>query len=431
MFSQLFVLTARGDALIFRDYRGDLEQKCTEIFYNNIKTSRGNQAPCFNINGVNYIFVHTADLYFVLTTKKNVSPNCGLEFLQRFTSICKDYCGVLNENSIQQNFVLIYEILDEVLNFGYIQETYSQAIKPYVLNQPTIVEPYDKPSQFPGRAVFGLEKLRVGSDAANRPVGHSDRFSTPKKGEIFSDILEHLLVQVDSEGNVQCSELIGSITLRSFLPEGCVLTMALSDELCFGLQLEDYNLHPSVNSEEFESSGKLSVMPLVGEFAMMNYRMSGTILERNLPFTVEMMFEDSCSSKSIDVSLRINCNIPTDKYADKVLVQFNVPKDTRSVSCSGQTVEFVEDKNLVTWHIAQFQGGTTIRALFKLNGSFDEDFQSRRELDAINIRFEIPLFLCSGARVKSLRISGGAAKIEHTTKWARQITYSDSYVIRV
>jgi hypothetical protein len=33
----------------------------------------------------------------------------------RFACICKDYCGVLNENSIQQNFVLIYEILDEVL----------------------------------------------------------------------------------------------------------------------------------------------------------------------------------------------------------------------------------------------------------------------------------------------------------------------------
>ena len=33
----------------------------------------------------------------------------------------------------------------------------------------------------------------------------------------------------------------------------------------FGTQLEDYNLHPSINSAEFESSGKLSVMPLVGE----------------------------------------------------------------------------------------------------------------------------------------------------------------------
>lgn len=387
---------------------------------------------------MNYIFVHTAGLYFVLTTKKNASPNCALEFLQRFACICKDYCGVLNENSIQQNFVLIYEILDEVLNFGYIQETYSQAIKPYIQNQPTVVEPYDKSTQFPGRAVFGLEKLRVGSDAANRPVGHSDRFSTPKKGEIFSDILERLLVQVDPEGNVLRSEIIGTITLRSFLPDGCVLTMALSDELYklhvengFGTQLEDYNLHPSVNCAEFESSGKLSVMPLVGEFALMNYRMSGTVPKERLPFTVETTFEDSSTTKFMDVSIQIHCSIPSDKYVEKVMVQFPVPEDTLSVSCSGQTVEFSKERDLVTWHITQFQGGTTIRALFKLNGLFEENFEYRHELDAVNLRFEIPQFLCSRAKVKSLRISGGAGKIEHTTKWTRQITHSDSYIIRL
>ena len=40
---------------------------------------------------------------------------CNFVVSFRFARICKDYCGVLNENSIQQNFVLIYEILDEVL----------------------------------------------------------------------------------------------------------------------------------------------------------------------------------------------------------------------------------------------------------------------------------------------------------------------------
>ena len=40
-----------------------------------------------------------------------------------------------------------------------------------------------------------------------------------------------------------------------------------------------------------------------------------------------------------------------------------------------------------------------------------------------SLRFEIPQFLCSRAKVKSLRISGGAGKIEHTTKWTRQITH--------
>ena len=40
---------------------------------------------------------------------------------------------------------------------------------------------------------------------------------------------------------------------------------------------------------------------------------------------------------------------------------------SRSVSCSMQTVEFSKERDLVTWHITHFQGGTAIRALFKVS----------------------------------------------------------------
>ena len=33
----------------------------------------------------------------------------------RVAGLCKDYCGVLNEEAIRLNFVLIYELLDEVM----------------------------------------------------------------------------------------------------------------------------------------------------------------------------------------------------------------------------------------------------------------------------------------------------------------------------
>jgi AP-4 complex subunit mu-1 len=36
----------------------------------------------------------------------------------RISNIFKDYCGVLTEESIRVNFVLIYELLDEVIDFG-------------------------------------------------------------------------------------------------------------------------------------------------------------------------------------------------------------------------------------------------------------------------------------------------------------------------
>lgn len=45
----------------------------------------------------------------------NVSPSLLLELLQRIARVTKDYLGVLNEDSLRKNFILVYELLDEVI----------------------------------------------------------------------------------------------------------------------------------------------------------------------------------------------------------------------------------------------------------------------------------------------------------------------------
>lgn len=56
-----------------------------------------------------------AGLLFVATTRVNVSPSVVLELLQRTARVIKDYLGVLNEDSFRKNFVLVYELLDEMI----------------------------------------------------------------------------------------------------------------------------------------------------------------------------------------------------------------------------------------------------------------------------------------------------------------------------
>ena len=68
-----------------------------------------------NIDGVNYIHVKVAGLFFVVTTMVNISPSLLLELLQRIARVTKDYLGVLNEDSLRKNFILVYELLDEVI----------------------------------------------------------------------------------------------------------------------------------------------------------------------------------------------------------------------------------------------------------------------------------------------------------------------------
>ena len=111
-------------------------------------------------------------MLLVATTRENVSPSLVLELLKRIGGIIKvfpallppapskdagavsnrwqhglscrvwqDYCGLLSEEAVRKNFVLLYELLDEVIDYGYPQNSSSEALKEFVLNEPTVIKP--------------------------------------------------------------------------------------------------------------------------------------------------------------------------------------------------------------------------------------------------------------------------------------------------
>lgn len=43
--------------------------------------------------------------------------------------------GALNENSVKRNFVLIYELLDETMDFGFPQLTEPAALKSFIMQK--------------------------------------------------------------------------------------------------------------------------------------------------------------------------------------------------------------------------------------------------------------------------------------------------------
>ena len=81
---------------------------------------KGDAPPLFNIDGINFGYVKKSGLYIVATTRFDICPSIILEIIHRVCKIIKDFCGVLSEEAIRKNFVLIYEILDEILDFGHI-----------------------------------------------------------------------------------------------------------------------------------------------------------------------------------------------------------------------------------------------------------------------------------------------------------------------
>ena len=70
------------------------------------------------------------------TTRFDGSPAFLLELINRISTVIKDFCGILTEESIRKNFILIYEILDEIIDFGNPQLTSTEVIKPHIVNEP-------------------------------------------------------------------------------------------------------------------------------------------------------------------------------------------------------------------------------------------------------------------------------------------------------
>jgi AP-4 complex subunit mu-1 len=103
-----------------RDFRQDLGRETCEVFYRKVNLwDDGDPPPSMCVNGLNYFFTKKFGLYFVATTRYNGSQSFIMEIIYRMMKVFRDYCGVINEESIRKNFVLIYEIIDEVIDYGH------------------------------------------------------------------------------------------------------------------------------------------------------------------------------------------------------------------------------------------------------------------------------------------------------------------------
>lgn len=63
-----------------------------------------------------------------------------MDILYRMMKVFRDYCGVLNEESIRKNFVLIYEIIDEIIDYGHPQLMTTENIKQFIVNEPVLIQ---------------------------------------------------------------------------------------------------------------------------------------------------------------------------------------------------------------------------------------------------------------------------------------------------
>lgn len=85
--------------------------------------------PVFTEEGITFVYTKCNNLIFMAVTKRNSNITLILFFLYKLMNVFKDYFGEIEEESIRDNFVVVYELLDETMDFGYPQTCESKILR--------------------------------------------------------------------------------------------------------------------------------------------------------------------------------------------------------------------------------------------------------------------------------------------------------------
>ncbi|XP_057784447.1 AP-4 complex subunit mu isoform X2 [Salvia miltiorrhiza] len=348
---------------------------------------------------------------------------------------------------MRKNFVLVYELLDEVIDFGYVQTTSTEVLKSYVFNEPIVVDAARLPTLGPA-ALFMQGNKRMPGTAVTKSVVANDPGGR-KREEIFVDIIEKISVTFSSSGYVLTSEIDGTIQMKSYLTGNPEIRLALNDDLHIGrgsvphfgysgssgsgaVILDDCNFHESVHMDSFDIDRTLSLVPPDGEFPVMNYRITQ---EFKPPFTINTLIEEAGSLKA-EVILKIRAEFPSSITANTIFIEMPLPTYTTRVNFDlergivGQNADFKESQKKLEWSVKKIVGGSehTLRA--KLNFSQELHGNITKEAGPVSLTFTIPMYNPSRLQVKYLQIAK-KSKTANPYRWVRYVTQANSYVARI
>ncbi|XP_053405542.1 AP-4 complex subunit mu-1-like isoform X2 [Mercenaria mercenaria] len=440
MISKLFIVSKAGEILIEKDYRNDFSAPPEVCFQEKVKSSRGfSIQPHFNDNGISFFNIQRNDIYLVACSASPLLPVMVIELLTRFYHICKDFCGVVSELSVKENILLLYELLDEFMNEGYVQLASTEKLRPYIQSTPVVVQKERSPATEISSRVFGIETKTVSGSASSKPVVQSP--SEQNRNELYVDVIERMSAVIAADGTVSQMEVNGSVNIKNFLVGSPQIKIVLNEDLVVSeskekgygsnVQLDRCTFHSCVKQEDFTTAKTLTFVPPVGEISVLSYSVSGEMC-LNQPFTLRSFVGDADGSRDVRVTLRLKSNFPSNIVAVNVKVRFSLPKSVSSISSKfssdEQTAVVNKADKQVVWSLKRLPGKTECIAELRLINQGSGKL-SQQEIDPVVLEFEISGYTSSGLRIHGLKVQG-TDKGQQRKQFVRLITASDSYVFR-
>jgi len=373
-------------------------------------------------------------MWLVAVSRLNVNATLVFEFLNKFIELMKSYFGEFNDTNIKNNFALIYELLDEILDYGYPQSTDPDALKLFITQEGLNLSQSKE------------EQAKITNQVTGQIGWRRDGIKY-RREEMWLDVLESVSLLTSPSGATLSSFVSGSIRMKcqvSGMPE-CKL--GINDRIVAGDQanrpaagkdkkskkardpiaIDDLTFHQCVKLGKFDQDRSISFIPPDGEFELMKYR---TTQDVKLPFRVTPLVQES--GNKIDITVNLKGEYEPEISGSRIEVRIPVPTTTSNVEVRSDKgkAKYKPGDNAIVWKMKRLMGGrtATLTAELTLLASAERKKWTR---SPIALNFEVPI-ACSGLEVKYLKVLERKLGYDETqvTRLVRYISHSGSYEIR-
>ena len=421
--SAIYFLDKKGRPIIFRNYRGEVTQDISSNFQKKVlELEESNMKPLFSINDVHYCWIRYKNIYIVAVSKRNPDICMVFFFLHRLIDLLIGYFNVLEDESIRDNFVLIYELLDEIMDHGYPQNTDAKLLKEYI-----------KTSSY-RLAVKKKITTEVINNQVTRPPGIKYQVN-----QAFVDVTERVSSLISHKGEMLRSDIIGVITMKTMLSGMPLLKLGLNDKSYFDIsgkkasgktiEMDDFKFHNCVDINKFEAERVIEFTPPDGFFTLMNYRLN---LKIKPLIWVEVERKELTPTK-MKYLVKAKSNCKPKSTANNVCIMIPVPVDLQNplFKSSLGSVTYSPDKEVLIWNIKRFPGmkETNLIIQFNVPSLRANDTKAKFLKKPIEVKFEIPSFTVSGIQVRYLKITEASGYQAYP--YVKYITKNGEYQIRM
>jgi AP-3 complex subunit mu len=266
MLQSFFLISKAGEVLIEKHWREVTPRSVCDYFWDEVNKheSREEMPPVVHTTKYYLVSIYREGMFFVGTTTVETNPLGIIEFLHRMFDTFESYFEDVTETNIKDNFSTVYQLLEEMMDFGYALTTEPNALK-LMIKPPSVLA---RVAQALGRGSSQVSDELAEGTISNMPWRMTNVVHSQNK--IYLDIVEEVDSILSVNGIIVSSEVNGVILGNSEMSGVPDLSLHFGDPTV----IDDCSFHPCVRYGRFERDSVVSFVPPDGAFELMRYRIA-------------------------------------------------------------------------------------------------------------------------------------------------------------